>query len=283
MSRRHALSDAQWRLSEPPLPSASRGRAWADHRRVIDGGLFWAATGVQWRDLPERFGPWQAVYERFRRWRDDGTWLRLLRAFQATADTAGLIDGGLFCVDPTSVRASRSAAGGKHRPRRAGRSRPGPQPWGVRDQAAPGHGRPRGAARTAGPAHETAGVEAALASVRVPRAGRGRPRSRPTRPAGDRGYDIATVRRRRRGRGIGAVIPARKRPAADRPRRGRPPAVDPAVYRRRNVIERCVCRLKECRRLATRFEELAVSDLALVHAAMLRDWLRLLAPLSDTP
>lgn len=149
MPRRHALSDAQWRLIEPHLPPPSRGRAWADHRRVIDGVLFWAATGVQWRDLPERFGPWQTVYERFRRWRDDGTWLALLRVLQATADTAGLIDWGLFCVDSTSVRASRSAAGGgKNRAGgRAGRPRPGPQPGRVRDQPAPGHRRPRPAAR----------------------------------------------------------------------------------------------------------------------------------------
>ena len=146
-----------------------------------------------------------------------------------------------------------------------------------------GHGRPLGAALTAGQAHETAGFDAALASVRVPRAGPGRPRSRPRRLAGDRGYDFATVRRRLRGRGIGAVIPTRKRPANHRPRRGRPPAFDAVAYRRRNVIERCVNRLKECRRMATRFEKLAASYLALVHVAMLRDWLRLLAPLSDTP
>ena len=117
----------------------------------------------------------------------------------------------------------------------------------------------------------------------MPRPGRGRPRSRPARLAGDRGYDFAPVRRRLRGRGIGAAIPARQRPAAHRPRRGRPPAFDPVLYRRRNVIERCVNRLKECRRLAARFEELAASYLALVHVAMLRDGLRLLAPLSDTP
>lgn len=149
MPRRHALSDAQWRLIEPHRPARSRGRAWADHRRVIDGVLFWAATGVQWRDLPERFGPWQTVYERFRRWRDDGTWLALLRVLQATADTAGLIDWGLFCIDPTSVRAGRAAAGGgENRPARgAGRPRPGSQPGRVRDQAAPRHRRPRATAR----------------------------------------------------------------------------------------------------------------------------------------
>jgi transposase len=55
------------------------------------------------------------------------------------------------------------------------------------------------------------------------------------------------------------------------------------AYRRRNVIERCVGRLEEDRRLATRYEKLAIGYLALVHVAMIGDWLRRLAALSDTP
>ena len=106
MARRHELTDAEWTLVEPHLPPRSRGRAWADHRRTVNGVLFWAATGIQWRDLPERFGPWQTVYERFRRWRDDGTWASLLGALQRSADRAGLIDWGLFCVDSTTDRKS---------------------------------------------------------------------------------------------------------------------------------------------------------------------------------
>ncbi|GAA4340785.1 hypothetical protein GCM10023086_76560 [Streptomyces venetus] len=49
-------------------------------------------TGVQWRDLPERFGPWKTVYERHRLWSADGTWERLLQQVQAAADVAGEID-----------------------------------------------------------------------------------------------------------------------------------------------------------------------------------------------
>lgn len=112
MPRRHELTDAQWALVAPHMPGPSRGRAWADHRTTVDGVLYWAATGVQWRDLPDRFGPWQTVYERFRRWRDDGTWLNVLRALQGRADELGLIDWAVFSVDTTVARASRSAAGG---------------------------------------------------------------------------------------------------------------------------------------------------------------------------
>ena len=151
MPGRHELTDAEWGLVEPYLPPPSRGRAWADHRRTINGVLFWASTGIQWRDLPERYGPWQTVSERFRRWRDDGTWGRLLGHLQRQADRAGLVDWSLFCVDSTTARAGRSAAGGKSRAGgRAGRPRPGPQPGRALDRAAPRHRRPRVAAGRVG-------------------------------------------------------------------------------------------------------------------------------------
>src|SRR5262245_25560653 len=111
MSRRHELTDAEWGLIKPLMPPPSRGRAWADHRTTVSGVLYRAATGVPWRDVPERFGPWQTVYERFRRWQKDGTWLRILRHLQASADRRGLIDWSLFAADSTNVRASRAAAG----------------------------------------------------------------------------------------------------------------------------------------------------------------------------
>ena len=120
MARRHELTDEQWALVEPHMPPRSKGRAWADHRTVVNGVLYWAATGVQWRDLPERYGPWQTVYERFRRWRDDGTWVAVLKALRGTADELGLIDWSLFCIDTTVARATRSAGGaaGKKSPAR---------------------------------------------------------------------------------------------------------------------------------------------------------------------
>src|SRR5262245_20488989 len=111
MSRRHELTDEEWALIAPVMPPPSAGRAWADHRTVISGVVFWASTGIQWRDLPERFGPWQTVYERFRRWQQEGRWLAILRALQGRADRDGILDWSLFGADSTNVRASRSAAG----------------------------------------------------------------------------------------------------------------------------------------------------------------------------
>ena len=79
MVRRHELTDQAWAQIAPLLPPGGRpGGQWADHRRVVNGILWKLATGVPWRDLPERYGPWQTCYERFRRWQADGTWQRLL-------------------------------------------------------------------------------------------------------------------------------------------------------------------------------------------------------------
>jgi transposase len=104
------LSDAEWGRLRPFLP-AGNGRCgrWRDHRQVIDGILHRVRTGVQWRDLPERFGPWRTVYERHRLWSADGTWERLLQQVQAEADAAGEIDWDIS-VDSTIVRAHQHAA-----------------------------------------------------------------------------------------------------------------------------------------------------------------------------
>lgn len=116
---------------------------------------------------------------------------------------------------------------------------------------------------TAGQAHESKSPEPVPEAVRIKRPGRGRPRRRPRRLAGDEGYSYRRVRRYLRRRGIRAVIPTRKG-------QRRSPHFDKAAYRRRNVVERCVAWLKESRRLATRFEKLAVNFLAMVKLALIR-------------
>lgn len=77
-------------------------------------------TGNPWRDLPERYGSWQTVYERHRRWSADGTWSRILRALQAGADTTAQDADGSWAVnaDSTTFRAHQHAAGARHAPRR---------------------------------------------------------------------------------------------------------------------------------------------------------------------
>jgi transposase len=87
------LTEAQWVKLEPLLPVGKRpGRppVWTE-RQLIDGIRFRTRTGVPWRDVPGRYGPWGRVYDLFRRWQRDGTWKRILADLQADADTKGLI------------------------------------------------------------------------------------------------------------------------------------------------------------------------------------------------
>lgn len=75
--------------------------------------LFWLHTGVQWRDLPERYGPWQTVYSRFRRWSRDGLWDRILAVLQRDLDAVGKIEWTVWCIDGSNVRAHKAAARGE--------------------------------------------------------------------------------------------------------------------------------------------------------------------------
>jgi hypothetical protein len=69
-------------------------------------------TGVSWRDLPERCGPWETVYKRFARWQTDGTWARIEASLQTQADGAGELDWDAQ-IDSSVVRAHQHAAGAR--------------------------------------------------------------------------------------------------------------------------------------------------------------------------
>ncbi|MFL1905971.1 transposase [Streptomyces tauricus] len=89
-------------------------------QQVINGMVYKIRTGISWRDLPERHGPWQTVYTRFRRYALDGVFTRALQQIQAHADAAGDIDW-LVQIGSTSVRAHqrpRPPARRRHRPKR---------------------------------------------------------------------------------------------------------------------------------------------------------------------
>jgi transposase len=112
-----------------------------DHRPILNGLLYWLHTGVPWRDIPERYGPWQTLYARFRRWSRDGTWDRLLARLQRQMARDGRLEFDLWCIDGSSIRAHKAAAGAGKKParRRAVASRPWAQPRRLRDEAAPAH------------------------------------------------------------------------------------------------------------------------------------------------
>ena len=129
--KRHELTDEQWALVEPHVPrsSARTGRPPSDPRLMLNGAFWILHTGAPWRDLPERFGPWQTVYDHFSKWRKAGVFARVVEALQLKLDKDGLIDWDLWCVDGAHVRASRAAAGADKKVTRGTRTNPPTTRW----------------------------------------------------------------------------------------------------------------------------------------------------------
>jgi transposase len=139
-----------------------------------------------------------------------------------------------------------------------------------------GKGVPLSALLLPGQAHESTQFEELVDTVAIKRRSTGHLRRRPKRLAADRAYHARRIRLWLRRHAIQAVIPPRASQAKPRP--GRPITYNQEHYRARNVIERCVGWLKECRSVATRFEKKAVNYLQMVKLAFIERYLRLLAP-----
>ena len=117
----YQLTDLPWEQIRDLLPkNGGRGGQWKDHRLMIDGILWALSDGGRWRNLPDRFGPWPSVYDRFRRWTRKGLWDRILLRLQARRMAGGDIDPELFCIDGSVIRAHQSAAGASKKTSRRG-------------------------------------------------------------------------------------------------------------------------------------------------------------------
>ncbi|MEV1055548.1 transposase [Streptomyces sp. NPDC049887] len=134
------LTNDQWAGLELLLPrgiKSGRPPVWT-RRQLIDGIRWRTRTGAPWRDVPDRYGPWDRVYDLFRRWQRDGTWGRIVTQLQAEVDAKGLITWDVN-VDSTVCRAHQHAAGAakwgtcrRNRPAGSRSSRP------ITDSDAPG-------------------------------------------------------------------------------------------------------------------------------------------------
>jgi transposase len=116
---RGELTEEAWRVIASLLPAnGRRGGQWREHRTVINGILWKLRTGAPWRDLPERYGPWQTCAERLYRWRRDGTWDRILAHVQTRSDAVGELVWEVS-LDSTTARAHQHASGARRRPSQA--------------------------------------------------------------------------------------------------------------------------------------------------------------------
>ena len=285
MFERGELADGAWAQIAPLMPeNGRRGGRWRNHREVVNGILWKLRTGAPWRDLPERYGPWQTCYDRFSRRRRDGTWDRLLSHAQARSDEVGEVEW-LVSVDSTVARAHQHAAGARRKPSREDSKRGGFHPP---DEAlgrsrgdlstklhlsCDGKGRPLSVVVTPGQGHESTQLAPVLDAIRVAHP-EGRPHRGPEHLIADRGNSYPSCRLLLRRRGIAHTIPEQRYQRERRQGRlGRPPAFDGVTYRRRNVVERCVNGLKRWRAVATRYEKRAANYRAMVVIVALMIWL----------
>lgn len=118
MVKRYELEDQDWdRIKDLVTTPYITGRPKRDDRQLLNG-MFWVLrSGAPWRDMPERYGPWQTVYDRFNSWQRDGTLKAIADRLKSRLHGEGRIDRELWCIDGTTIRASRAAAGaGKKKP-----------------------------------------------------------------------------------------------------------------------------------------------------------------------
>lgn len=114
MARGEELTDEQWSLIEPLLPELpkrddGKGRPWRDDREIMNGILWILRSGARWKDLPEKFPPYQTCHRRFQAWVKEGSLRKVLEALAQDLETRGEIDLSECFIDGTFVVAKKGA------------------------------------------------------------------------------------------------------------------------------------------------------------------------------
>ncbi|WP_099913077.1 IS5 family transposase [Puniceibacterium antarcticum] len=231
---RDLMSDEEWMFFEHSILTvrAPNGRKPKNHRIVLDG-IFWIArTGAPWRDLPEEFGKWSSVYRQFRRWTLVGLWEQIMDALNESK----AVPDALQMIDSTVIRAHHQAGGLKRGTARQvfGRSRGGfTTKIHLRVNAA---GLPMRTEITPGQTSDSLGFDLVMVD-NLPE---------PSVLLADRGYDADNIRKKMEARDVLTQIPMR------------------------NLVERCFNKLKNARRIATRYDKTAASFLGFIDITSIR-------------
>jgi transposase len=230
-----------------PAERGRKSRPAKPNRPMVNGILWILRSGAPWRDLPGQYGPWKSVYTRFRRWTRQGVWGRVF---------GELAQGRRWGGVPHRCNDRSRTPGRTGSPKRGdqsiGRSRGGATTkiHAVVDAI----GRPVRLTLTAGQTHEmkaAGGLLAGLYHAYV---------------VGDRAYDAASLREQLQGQDCRVVIPSN-------PTRRIQRRYDRTIYEQRHHVENFFQRIKQCRRIATRYEKLATTYLAMVSIAAMLTWL----------
>ena len=112
MAKRYELPDLVWDLvADICYESRRSGRPRTDDRLMLNGVLWVLCCGAASRDMPERFGPWSTVFQRFRDWRNRGVFDQLLTRLHIKLNEQGLIELDTWMIDSNAVRATRASSG----------------------------------------------------------------------------------------------------------------------------------------------------------------------------
>jgi transposase len=246
---RYELTNVEWAVIKPMLPNKPRGMPRVNDRRVLNR-IFWVLrSGAPWRDLPDKFGPYTTCYNRFVRWRRAGVWAKIMNALACTHDAA------VQMIDTSIVRVHQHGACiSRNRRQSMGRSRGGltSKIHALVDT----NGLPVRLALTPGEAHDNRLARKLLSRLKPG-----------SMLLADRAYDADWIRELAMKNGAWANIPPKSN-------RTDPICFSPHLYRARNRVERFFNRIKQCRRVATRYDKLAANYLAFVQLASIRLWLR---------
>lgn len=243
------LDDGMWERMKTLLP-ANKGRHGEDDRLFLEAVLWVLRTGSPWRDLPTEFGKWQTVYGRYSRWVKKGNFSGMLEQLKSVADNEwNMIDGSI-------TRAHKHAAGAKKSITDQGLGRSCGGFSSKVHAKVDSFGMPLKFIVTAGQEHDMKQAEALVGDDECEML------------LADRGYDSDDFRKALQNKGIQPVIPGKKN-------RKTKIEYDEHTYKERNAVERFFARMKEFRRLATRFDKTKLMFVGSLTLWAVLTWLKL--------
>ena len=235
---RMVLRDDQWERIAPLVPGkvGDPGRSGADNRLFVEAVLWIVRVGAPWRDLPKDFGNWNSVFQRFRRWVRSGVFDQMFEALAADADFEYII------VDGTIVRVHQHGSGARGGTQAIGRSRGGLTIVALVDAL----GNLVRFVLLPGQRHDSAGVAPLLTDLDF------------AALLADKAFDSDVIRADLDDRGATAVIPPKANRVTTIP-------CGFEMYKWRHLVENFFYKIKEFRRIATRYDKTDTSFSAMIH------------------
>ena len=252
MLRRYELTDDEWNRVAPLLPpenSGKQGRPSKCNRTILNGIVWIARSGAPWRDLPERYGAWQTVYSRFRKWIEDGILDNIFRVLSLEAELTEL------SIDASIVQAHQHSAGAKKGGHQTKLDTAVVEP--AQKSMVDAYGYPVYFMISEGQRNDINYAIPLLDHVDT----------NGSNVLADRGYDSNKLIGYIYTHGGEPTIPSRKGAKFDR-------YCDWWLYKERHLVENYFLKLKAFRRIATRYDKLASTFLGIICIASILIWLK---------